>query len=639
MPTESTALTGSAAKPAVAIRFSWLNSKDDVQTAMVTAPESHMLKSSTGPIYRIVAIRIQAGLEVGYADTMRKLLGALALSCLVLAQGIDDNTNAKIRKEEAERSQVMHTLHMLADRYGPRMTGSPNHEAAVQWVIKQFTEWGMKNAHREAWDFARTGWLNERASGFIVSPVRQNLKFEVVAWTPSTAGTVSGSVIQLELPQGPMPAPAATDANAAPAGGRGARAGAARGGGGGGAGFGGPQRLGPTKDQMDQWLEANKSKIRGKAVMIGKAAVVPVNFNPPALRRPDDQVKASYDPNNPNGGRGGRGGGGGGGGARGGNQDPNRMSANQVAEAVDAWLLANGALVRLGDSPMEHGIIRVAQHRGYDSTKTIPEVVLRNDDYGRIERLLADGEDVKAEFNIVNHDYPEGKTSYNVVGEIPGTDKADEIVMLGGHLDSWQSATGATDNGIGSSIMMEAARIIQALGLKPRRTIRVALWSGEEEGLLGSLAYVKQHFGTFEDPKPEFAKLDCYFNVDTGTGRVRGGSVFGPPDAAAILRRALDPFADLGVFGASATGSRATGGTDSTSFNNAGLPGIGMSQDPIEYNSTTHHTNLDTYERIVPEDVKGDSVVLAAAVWYVANLDQMIPRFTKENMPTPVAAR
>jgi hypothetical protein len=369
--------------------------------------------------------------------------------------------------------------------------------------------------------------------------------------------------------------------------------------------------------------------------MLGKAAVVPVNFEPPALRRPDDQVKASYDPNNPNAGRGGRGGGG----ARGGNQDPNRLSATQVGEAVDAWLIANGALVRLGDSPMEHGIIRVAQHRGYDSTKTIPEVVLRNDDYGRMERLLADREDVKAEFNIVNHDYPEGKTSYNVVGEIPGTDKADEIVMLGGHLDSWHSATGATDNAIGSSIMMEAARLIQALGLKPRRTIRVALWSGEEEGLLGSLAYVKQHFGTAEDPKREWSRLDCYFNVDTGTGRIRGAGVFGPPEAAAVLRPVLAQYGEWGVAGVNTTNSRATGGTDSTSFNNAGLPGIGFAQDPIEYNSMTHHTNLDTYERIIPDDVQKAAAIVAAAVWHAANREQMIPRFTKETMPPPVVPR
>ena len=549
---------------------------------------------------------------------MRKLLLPLCWSSLVLAQGVDDSVNARIRKEESDHSQVMHTLHMLADRYGPRMTGTPNHEAAVQWVIRQFTEWGMKNSHREPWDFARNGWLNERAAGYIVSPVHQNLKMEVVAWTPSTKGTVTGSAVQLELPQGP-PAPVNPDTAANGRGGRGGR--------------GGPARLGPTKEELQLWLDANKSKIQGKIVLLGKATVIPVNFEPPVKRTPDDQVKQRYDPNNPNPGfgRGARAG-------RGPTQDPDHLSANQVGELVDAWLLANGALVRVTESPEPGGIIRVAQHRGYDSTKTIPEAMVRNDDYGRIERLLADGEDVKLEFNILNHEYPEGKTSYDVVGEIPGSDKADEVVMLGGHLDSWHSATGATDNGAGSAIMMEAARVIQSLGLKPRRTIRVALWSGEEEGLLGSLAYVKQHFGSFEDPKPEFAKLDCYFNVDTGTGRLRGGSIFGPPEAAAILRRVFDGFTDLGVFGALSTSSRATGGTDSTSFNNAGLPGIGMQQDPIEYNALTHHTNLDTYERLIPEDLKQASTVIAASVWYLANLDQMIPRFTKDNMPAPVPA-
>ena len=233
----------------------------------------------------------------------------------------------------------------------------------------------------------------------------------------------------------------------------------------------------------------------------------------------------------------------------------------------------------------------------------------------------------------MNHDYPTGKTSYNVVAEIPGSDKADEIVMLNGHLDSWHAATGATDNAIGSSIMIEAARIIQALGLKPRRTIRLALWSGEEQGLLGSQAYVKEHFGSAEEPKPEFAKLDCYFNIDSGTGRIRGASVFGPPAAATIVRNALEPFADLGVAGAVASNSRAVGGTDSTSFNNAGLAGIGMQQDPIEYQSHTWHTLLDTYERIVPEDARAAAIEIAAAVWQVANRDEMLPRFTREQMP------
>ncbi len=554
---------------------------------------------------------------------MKKLLLAVAASSLLLAQEkVDQATDARIRSEELEHSQIMHTLHMLTDRYGPRVTGTPNHEAAAKWVVKQLTEWGFKNAHLEAWEFGHPGWSNERATAFLVSPVQENLKFEVLAWTPSTNGTVTGSAIQIVVPQGPPP-PAAADAPAGGGRGRGGRGGAAR--------------LGPTKAEMEAWVKATQPTVKGKIVLVGKAAVIPVNFDPPAKRRADEDVKAQYDPNNPNAGRGRGGFGGGGRGVT--TPDPDRLTPAQVSDALDVMLLAGGAVVRLNDAARGDGIIVAQQHRAYEPSKTVPTLIIRNDDYGRIERLLADGEDVKMEFHIVNHVYPEGKTSYNVVGEIPGTDKADEIVMLGGHLDSWHAATGATDNAIGSSIMMEAARLIQKLGLKPRRTIRVALWSGEEEGLLGSLAYVKQHFGTFENPKPEFAKLDCYFNVDTGTGRIRGAGIFGPADAAAVLRPVLAQYTDWGVFGASSTGSRATGGTDSTSFNNAGLPGVGFQQDPIEYNSMTHHTNLDTYERIIPDDVQKAAAIVAAAIWHVANRDQMVPRFTKETIAAPVVAR
>jgi carboxypeptidase Q len=551
---------------------------------------------------------------------MKKLVFLVSMSLVMMAQEkVDEATSARIRSEELEHSKIMHTLHMLTDRYGPRVTGTPNHEAAAKWAVAEMTSWGMKNGHLEPWDFNRAGWLNESATGQIVAPVHQNVKFEVLAWTPSTNGTVNASAMQIVLPQGP-PAPVTEDA----AGGRGGRGG--RG--------GAPARLGPTKDEMDQWLAANKDKVRGKIVMVGKAAVIPVNFEPPAKRRSDEQVKAQYD--GTGGGRGGRGGGGRG---RGGATDPNRLTAVQVAEQADAMLIAGGALMRINDAARGEGIIVAQAHRAYDIAKTVPTVILRNDDYGRIERLLEDGDDVKLAFNIVNHIYPEGKTSYNAIAEIPGTDKADEVVMLGGHLDSWHGGTGATDNAIGCSIMMEAARLLQALNLKPRRTVRVALWSGEEEGLLGSLAYVKQHFGTAEDPKPEWFKLDAYFNVDTGTGRLRGAGVFGPAESAAALRGVFGLFTDWGVGGVSNTNSRATGGTDSTSFNNAGLAGIGMSQDPIEYNTMTHHTNLDTYERIIPDDVEKAAAIIAAAVWNVANREEMIPRFTKETMPAPVAAR
>jgi Zn-dependent M28 family amino/carboxypeptidase len=379
---------------------------------------------------------------------------------------------------------------------------------------------------------------------------------------------------------------------------------------------------------MDQWIAQTKDSVRGKMVLIGKAAVIPVDFNPPQKRLPDDpaaalRIFAGIA------GIGGRGQG----------QNDGRLTPRQVAQALDAMLLANGALVRIRDAALGQGIVVAQSNSNYAPEKTVPAAILRNDDYGRIERLLEDKDDVKLEFNIENKIFPEGKTSYNVVAEIPGSDKADEVVMLGGHLDSWHAATGATDNGIGSSIMLEAARIIQTLGLKPRRTVRVALWSGEEGGRLGSLAYVKAHFGTFENPRPEFAKLDCYFNLDLGTGRPRIATIFAPPEGAQILEPLFALFRDWGLGAVTAINSRVSEHTDSTSYNNAGLPGIDFLQDPIEYFGMTHHTNLDTYERIIPEDAKQASAEVAAAVWFVANRDQMMPRFTKETMPPPVPAR
>ncbi len=517
---------------------------------------------------------------------MRQLLAVavLAGTWASAQENIDEDTNWKIRREATEHSQVMQTLHMLTDRYGPRLTASPNHEAAGKWVAGQLTEWGLKNAHLEPWKFGHSGWLNERASGFLIAPVQDNLTFEVLGWTPSTKGAVTGRVVQLTPPTT------------------------------------------PTRDELTAWLDANKSKVRDRMVMIGKAAVIRVSLNAANKRLEDADLRARFDPLNPVA-----------------PNFPNRraqapegkLSANQVNELVDPWLVENGALMRINDAAREHGQIRAFANRSYDVAKAVPTVVLRNEDYGRIERVMSDVNDVRLQFDIVNHLYPEGATSYNVVAEIPGTDKASEIVMLGGHLDSWHAATGATDNAIGCSMMMEAVRMLQALGLKPRRTIRIAFWSGEEQGLLGSQAYVKEHFGSFEDPKPEYGSLVAYFNIDSGTGRVRGAGVFGPPEAAAVLRAALAPFEDLGVAGAVASKSRNVGGTDSTSFNAAGLTGIGLNQDPIEYQSHTWHTNLDTYERVIPDDAAKSSIVIAAAVWHVANRDQPVPRFAAAQMPPP----
>ena len=508
------------------------------------------------------------------------------LSLPVAAQNGSGDTLSRIRKEAMERSQIMKTMHMFTDLYGPRLTGSPNHKAAAEWAVKQMTAWGLENAHLEPWDFKHPGWLNERLTAHLISPVKDPLVCEVLAWTPSTKGTVQAPAYQLVLPER------------------------------------------PSQEQLTIALNNYKAKVRGKIVLIGKPATISVNLNPPAKRQTDEQAQQRYGPNArpfafptpsptptpaPN--------------------APRPLTARQVDEQLDTFLKANGALVRVNDAGREFRQIRAFNNRTFDVNKVIPTVVMSNEDFGRISRILGDGTDVVLEFNIVNRVYPEGATSYNTIAEIRGSDKADEVIMLGGHLDSWHAATGATDNAIGCTIMMEAARILKTLGVKPRRTIRVALWSGEEQGLLGSQAYVKEHFGSFEDPKPGFEKFAGYFNIDSGTGRVRGAGVFGPNQAADILREILAPFKDDGVVGASATRSRRLGGSDNTSFNQAGLPGIGMGQDPIEYGTHTWHTNLDTYERILEDDVKKDAMVVAWAVYQLAMRDDMLPRFSKSEMP------
>ena len=513
------------------------------------------------------------------------LLGVTLLGYApVVAQDAAD-INAKIRKEEADNSQIMRTMHFLTDVYGPRLTGSPNLKAAGEWAIKQMTAWGFENGHLEPWDFGHPGWGNERFSGFITSPVKDTLTCEVLAWTPGTNGPVTAKAYQMILPEK------------------------------------------PTQDEFTAYLATQKDKVKGRFVLAGKHQMVTVNLAPPPRRQDDKLAKERYDPNNPNAGQG-RGG-------RGNQQqeDPTKLTARQIDEQLDQFLISSGASIRVNDAGREHRQIRAFNNRTFDAAKALPTVVMSNEDYGRISRILADGSAVELEFNIVNRWYPEGKTSYNTVAEIPGTDKRDEVVMVGGHLDSWHSATGATDNAIGCAMMMEAARILKTIGVKPRRTIRVALWSGEEQGLLGSQAYVKEHFGTFEEPKPDYNKLVAYFNIDSGTGRARGASVFGPPEAATVVRSALAPFEDVGVMGAIPSKSRALGGTDSTSFSQAGLAGIGMGQDPIEYNSATWHTNLDTYERIIEDDAKKAAIAIAAAVYQLAMRDEALPRFSKENMP------
>ena len=424
---------------------------------------------------------------------------------------IDTTINWKIRQEATTNSHVLRTLHYLTDVYGPRLTGSPNLEAAGRWAVDQMTAWGLTNGAMEPFDFGHLGWMNERLSAHLLTPVKDALVCEALAWTPGTKGPVSGEAYQLTIPSS------------------------------------------PSASVLDAYLSDHRTALAGKVVLVGEHVYVPVTLVAPAARREESALRRQFDtpPARP----------------RSGGDAPETaavqeeddaddgdkdtpLGRREVEKRVAAFLKEAGALVRVNDAGRDHGQIRAFQNRTYDATQVIPTVVMRNEDYGRIARLLEhDSAPVELEFDIVNRTYPDGTTVYNAVAEIPGSDRADEVIMLGGHLDSWHAATGATDNAFGVTVMMEAARILMAVGSQPRRTIRVALWGGEEQGLLGSQAYVKQHFGTPEEPTENYATFGGYFNVDSGTGRLRGAQVFGPPAAADVLREVLAPFADLGMLG------------------------------------------------------------------------------------------
>lgn len=504
------------------------------------------------------------------------VLPLLGFSPVLAIAGERADIGNRIRQEERAHSQIMHTVHVLSDIYGPRLTGSPNEKAAAEWAIGQMTSWGMKNGHLEPWDFGHPGWGNDRASGYIVSPIHDQLTFKVAAWTPGTKGTMTAQAVTISPPEE------------------------------------------TAKKRLAQYLNALKASVKGKIVMVGKGSPAPADTMAPVFdgrslaRMLDPKQTGDELP------------------------DPKVLTARQWHRQIDTFLIAAGALMRVNDAHRQHGEIRTFANYTYDLAKALPTAMLRNEDYGRIARILADGIPVTLAFDIRNRTYPDGRTSYNAIAEIPGTDKADEVVMLGAHLDSWHLATGATDNAVGCAVMMEAARILLALGVHPRRTIRIALWSGEEEDLLGSQDYVARHFGTAENLKPEFSKLSAYINIDSGTGRIRAANVFGPPEDAKILRAALAPLSDLGVAGAVEHRTRRLRSTDATTFSRAGLPAIGLMQDPIEYGSITWHSNLDTYEEIIEDDVKQQAIVIATLLYELAMRDEMMPRFTANEMPTPV---
>lgn len=507
---------------------------------------------------------------------MRSKLRTLALVLVVLLalpvasqqEAFDYDAFYKIKEEGFQRSQVMDTLSYLTDVHGARLTGSPNIRAAADWAMKKMTEWGLVNVKLEPWGPFGKGWVNERFTAHVVSPNAYPLIGYPMAWTPGTEGTVTAEATIAVID---------TEAD----------------------------------------LEKFRGKLKGKIVLPTAMREVRAHFEPEAERftdaqladlakqpivgdrppGPPPQIAAQMVP---------------------GRIAPNRRIQFFVEEGVAAVFEAgrgDGGTVFVGGGGS----------REPNAPPTLPRVALAIEHYGRIYRTLQKNVPVSIEFNIQNKFLDADLNAFNVVGEIPGTDKAAELVMVGAHFDSWHSGTGTTDNGVGSAVMMEVMRILKASGVKLRRTVRIGLWGGEEQGLLGSRAYVKDHFADRATMalKPDHAKFAGYFNIDNGTGAVRGVYLQGNEAIAPIFARWIEPMKNLGV---TTLAIRNTGGTDHQAFDAVGLPGFQFIQDEVEYDTRTHHSNMDVYERAQAQDVKQIAVVVATFVYHTANREQPLPR-------------
>lgn len=562
-------------------------------------------------------------------------------------ENVDAATIAKIRDEGLSRSKVMDTLFWLSDRYGPRLTGSPGFEAAGDWAVKRLTDWGVTNVHKERWAFGR-GWQLANFHATMTEPQVMAIIGVPKSWTPGTKGTIVTEVVRpvitsqadcekykghlkgkIILTQ-PERAVAMLDkgeivmryddhdgkwlkeALAMPAPrGRGA-GGAGRGGAGGGRGGANQPAVEPDPDPcVAIGLAAQAGAGRGAAA---PAAADPADPN---------AADAAATPA-------GRGGAAGGGAAL-----TAAITRFYKAEGVaalfdrggDAFLVAGGSDLTWQAQHVDGGTF-IVQSGGRQTDAVdanLPQVTLAVEHYNRMVRLLEHDIPVKVELNIdtrFNEETP-GGGGFNIIGDIPGSDLKDEIVMIGAHFDSWHGGTGATDNASGSAAMMEVMRLIKAIGLQPRRTIRIGLWGGEEQGVLGSRAYATSHFGTLAEPKPELGKMAAYYNLDNGTGKIRGIWMQANPAVKPIFEQWIAPLKDLGV---DILGPRSVTQTDHVSFDPLGVPAFQFVQERYEYNSRTHHTNMDLYDRVQKDDMMQIATVAAVFVWQSATRDEMLPR-------------
>jgi len=486
------------------------------------------------------------------------------------AEKVDLDAVYRIKEEGLERSQVMDTASYLTDVYGPRLTGSPDTKEAADWAQKTMRSWGLSNVHTEKWMFGR-GWRSERVVAMALTPRAYPLIAYPKAWTPGTNGPVSGEAVIAVIAQ-------------------------------------------------DKDFDTFRGQLRGKFVLSVPMRDVPAHFEPAGRRYTDaDLAELAKQPSARGRGRG------------------NAQAAQAFNRKRNQFWIDEGVAAVLDFSRGDDGTVFVQGGGSRDPKEppVPPMVTLEIEHYGRILRTLQKKIPVTLQMDIVNRFYDDDQSAFNIIGELPGTDKADEVVMLGAHFDSWHTGTGATDNAAGSAVMMEAMRILKATGVKRRRTVRIALWTGEEQGLLGSKEYVKAHFGDPATMKllPEHAKLSGYFNVDNGTGQIRGVYLQGNEAIAPLFQSWMEPFRNMGM---STLAIRTTGGTDHLSFDAVGLPGFQFIQDEVEYNSRTHHSNMDTYERLQPTDMMRNAVIVATFVQNAANRDEKLPRKPLP-LPTPPA--
>ena len=518
---------------------------------------------------------------------------ALLSASPLCAQAVDRTAINGIVDQGLNHSEVMQTAAYLTDQIGGRITNSPPMRQAEQWTQEQFRTWGLSNVHAEGFEFGR-GWSAVRSSARMTSPRALDLRAIPIAWTPGTNGVISGPIVVAPI---------------------------------------------TSAGQFDAW----KGKLRGKIVLITQ----PDNGGEPtepAFKRLTDAdlsnpVTFAQPRNDPAAA-----------------EKSARSGRAEFAMKLDAFLVEEGALAMVRMSQREGGLLHGT---GYTyqvgATPKTPGIELAAEDYRRLARLALTP-DAQPTLELMSevqfHD--EDTRAYNIIADLPGTSRTGEYVMAGAHLDSWAASDGAVDNAAGTAVIMEAARILKTLGVRPKRTIRFALWSGEEQGILGSLAYVDQHLATRApmsdpalaaapnnqtwrarwpiQPRPGYRDLVAYFNLDNGSGKIRGINAEGNIAAAPILQEWLEPFRSMGV---STVSLRNSGGTDHVYMQSVGIPGYQFIQDPLDYGSRLHHTSIDSYDHLRADDLRQAAVVLASVLLSAANSDEPLPRMPLPTRPTP----